>query len=51
MKAFPDKQIVFKPYKDEANYLVSEIDEKCRKFPNYNFDQSGSDYWSLYSRS
>jgi len=50
-EAFPNKQIVFKPYKDEANYLVSEINEKCRKFPNYNFDQSGSDYWSLYSRA
>ena len=31
--------------------MVSEINEKCRKFPNYNFDQSGSDYWSLYSRA
>ena len=31
--------------------MVSEINEKCQRFPNYNFDQSGSDYWSLYSRA
>ncbi len=50
-ESFPDKQIVFKPYKDEANYLVSEINKKCNKFPNYIFDQSGSDYWDLYSKA
>ena len=50
-ESFPNKTIVFKPYKDEANYLVSEINEKCQKFANYNFDQSGSDYWNLYSRA
>ena len=50
-EAFPNKQIVFKPYKDEANYLVSEINKKCKKFPNYIFDQSGGDYWDLYSKA
>ena len=50
-ESFPDKQIVFKPYKDEAHELVSQIDEKCQKFSNYCFDHSGCDYWELYSRA
>ena len=50
-ESFPDKQIVFKPYKDEAHELVSQIDDKCQKFSNYCFDHSGSDYWELYSRA
>ena len=51
LKNFPDKNIVFKPYKNELPDVVSAINDQCASFNNYRLDQSGSDYWELYSKA
>ena len=50
-KSFPDYKIVFKPYKLEKPDVVKNICQKNKKNKNFSLDQSGSDYWELYSRT
>ena len=51
LKGFPEKKIVFKPYKGELPNVVTKIHEACSSFANYEFDNSGSEYWDLYSQA
>lgn len=51
LEALPDYQIVFKPCETEDPKLLSQIQNTCATYPNFQVDRSGSDYHSLYART
>ena len=51
MPIFSDMKIVFKPYRDENPEIVTRIYTECQHLSNFSMDESGSDYWELYSRA
>jgi len=50
-KSFPNTEIVFKPYRDEDPEIVNRICIDCQHLSNFSINESGSDYWDLYSRA
>jgi hypothetical protein len=50
-QAFPDYKIVFKPYKDEIESVVKEINENLSGYDNFVVDYCGGNYWELYSKA
>ena len=48
---FNDYKIVFKPYKDELESLISTVSDKLKAYTNFETDMCGSNYWPLYSRA
>ena len=49
--SFPEMEIVFKPYRDENPEIVTRICTECQHLSNFSMDESGSDYWEVYSRA
>ena len=48
---FPDFEIIFKPYADEAPDLIHAIMDNCLGSPNIKLDDCGSHYRELYART
>lgn len=51
LEAFPDYEVVFKPYAGEIPDVVVRIVQRCQGYANFRLDKSGSDYMKLYSRT
>lgn len=49
--SFPETEIVFKPYRDEDPEIVGRICNECQHLNNFSMNESGSDYWDLYSNA
>jgi len=46
-----DYKIVFKPYLDELDHVISNIQDELSCYNNFEIDFCGSNYWELYSRA
>lgn len=50
-EAFQGYTIVFKPYKDESQILLQEVESIKKVYDNLVIDYCGSNYWTLYSKA